>query len=535
MAIMVMATVKNINKVMPAKALLFFLLAPASVIAGEWTFEPNIGLTETYTDNVELTPNKQQSSLVSQIFIGLDTDYNSRYFDFSFSGTETYAAYSHDSDVNDDFQEASLNTRLLLGDTGLQLIASSEINNISQNDADNSLADLVSGDTIQQQVHTGGIQYQANNSDFIVNSSLTYNLIETEDNIGESQGYSFDLTSQNGLSARKVFWQIEGEYDQRENNEFSGKAYNIEGKIGAITSYRFNPFIRVYDEDVKGNVQGANNSNIPSIGPGIRWLPSRHLFIDLAYNFIQEDTTATDDYISASIHWTPSERTTLKADYSQRFYGDSFGFDFSHRNRRLTNSIVYVETIEAFDRSTFVESDLGIFYCPATVDISELSPADCYAENSDINEPNDYILAGFSSISPVENNEFTLNKRLTWTSILTLRRTTFTFNAGTREREALSSGIIDTYFDVSFDINRKTSAHSDISFNARYSENTYDKENTEGSEQDDKYRVLSAVYNRTLAHSLSGFISLQYLDRESSRNDRTYQEARASINITKDF
>lgn len=534
MAITVMATVKSTNKIIPTSALICFLLTPALIWAGEWTFEPNIGLTETYTNNVELSPNSKQSSLVSQAFIGLNTDYKSKYFDFAFKGTETYAAFSHDSDINDDFQEAQVDSRLFIGDTGLQIIASSSIENISKNDTDNSLADLVSGDTIQQQRHNAGLEYNVFNTDFSITSSITYNITNTEDNIGEYEGYSFDLKTKNGRSARNVFWQVDAEFDQRENKDFNGKSYSIEAKVGAITSYRINPFIRAYDEDLTGNILGANSNNsTPSIGPGIRWLPTDHFFIDIAYNFVDENISNSDDYVSTSINWKPSARTFLSAGYSQRFYGDSYDFSFSHKNKRLTNRITYVESLEAFDRNTFIETDLGVFLCPSS-DIEISSPADCFVTNTP-NIPDSYTYTTFTSLTPVENNEFTLNKRLGWKSILALSRTTFTFDISTRDREPLSSGVVDSYLNISFDISRKFSPISTINFKTRYSENIYNKNNPDGAGQKDTYKVLTATYNRKLADSISSFISIQLLDRESTRVDRNYQEARASLNITKDF
>ncbi len=174
MAIMVMATVKNISKNLKgiSQFLVLILLTTPAVLAGEWTFEPSLGLTETYTDNVELSRYNHQSSLVSQFIIGIDGEFSSKKMFFSFAGTETLTAYSHDSELNDDYQTAQVEAVFSLWEKGPQLVASSDISNISTNDSDNSLADLVSGDTIQQQRHNVGIQYNNQNSPHSINSSL---------------------------------------------------------------------------------------------------------------------------------------------------------------------------------------------------------------------------------------------------------------------------------------------------------------------------------------------------------------------------
>ncbi|HBY85023.1 MAG TPA: TIGR03016 family PEP-CTERM system-associated outer membrane protein [Colwellia sp.] len=532
MAIMDMAMAEKISRFqlkLPVFSIIGLFLS-ANSLAGEWQFNPNLGLTETYTNNVELNRLNKQSSLVSQFIIGADANYSSRKLQFSFAGTETLAAYSHDSELNDDYQTLQANTSYSLWQDKLQVIASSSITNISQNDSDNSLADLVSGDTIQQRNHSAGFQFNTANSDYSLFSSILYNLVETEDNIGESNGYTAIINSDNGNAARYVFWQIDGSFTNQENNNFTSENYQLETKIGAITPYKLNPFIRVYNERVTGNLAGSNPDAIPSWGPGVRYQAAKHLIIDVSYNYIRDDSTASDNYISADIDWQPSARTSLKAGYSKRFFGDSYELDFSHRTRRLTNSISYHETIEVFDRNNFRQVNNNI-WCP----ISASGIEDCLPLGETPSDTTGFISVPVSSLEPVEDNEFSLNKRLAWISTLALARTTFILNLSNRDRESLSTGIIDNYLDGRFTVTRRMSARSNFTIYVNYSKNVFDKERPDGPRQEDIYKTLSTTYNRSLASSLNAFITLQYLDRESNIERYTYTEARASINLTKDF
>jgi len=537
MAIMVMATVEKTDKrsIVNALTLITFFITIPSSLAGEWTFEPNLGLTEIFTDNVELTNRNQQSSLVSQLIVGINTEFKSKKAFLSFSGTETLAAFSHDSELNDDFQTIQADGLFTLWKQGPQLVINSNITNVSKNDADNSLSDLVSSDTIQQTRNNAGFQYNTTNSDYSIASSLMYNLVETEDNIGESQGYSATLASKNGNAARKVFWQINGQFSHLENNDLMGENYTIESKLGFITPYKLNPFIRLYSEDISGDVSGTNANSVPTWGPGIRYLAAKHFLIDLSYNYVQDDKSASDDYIAASIDWQPSIRTSLKASYSKRFFGDSYGLDFTHRTKRLTNNISYHETIEVFDRNSFQENDLGNYWCPVTDEQINIFIKDCFVLSRPPTDTTNFQLVPITSRTLIENNEFTLNKRLAWQSTLVLSRTTFTLDLSSRERSGLSSDIVDEYLDASFNITRKTSKKSDIDLRVSYSKNIFDNGNLDGIRQKDIYKTISTTYNRKLASSLKAFITLQYLDRDSTRIDRIYTEARASINITKDF
>ncbi len=534
MAIMATGMAKNINKnsLNRFSVLIPLTLASNIAFAGEWTLGTDLGLTETYSNNVELTPVNHQSSVVSQLSAGFDAKFTSREVDFSFSGTETYAAYSHNSDLNDDYQTAKVDGLFSLWRDGPKFIATSRITNISQNNSNNSLADLVSGDTVQQRAHSAGFQYQTANSSHNFNSSIIYSLTETEDNIGENNGYTANINSENGNAARHVFWQLTGQYSDRENTTSTGTNYNIEAQIGAITSFKLNPFLRFYDEDISGTSFSGNQTTTSSWGPGIRWQASNHFYIDVSYNYV-EDKTASDDYVAANINWQPSQRTSLVVGYNKRFFGDSYNLDFSHRSKRLTNKISYHETVEIYDRDSFQEVGLGEFWCPVGGPFDANS---CFPSSQPPSDTTGFILVPLTGLEPVENNEFSVNKRLAWNSTLALSRTTFAFDIATRERESLSTGIIDDNIDVSLSATRTLSPRSSLRLLTSYREAIFDKNFTPTNpRQKDTYKTVSTTYNRGLASSLSANFTLQYLERDSSQATLTYDEVRAYINITKDF
>ena len=79
------------------------------------------------------------------------------------------------------------------------------------------------------------------------------------------------------------------------------------------------------------------------------------------------------------------------------------------------------------------------------------------------------------------------------------------------------------------------STKSNTTVYVSYRKNVFDKDRPGSPRQEDTYKTLSATYNKSLASSLNTFLTLQYLDRESSFERYTYNEARASINLTKDF
>jgi uncharacterized protein (PEP-CTERM system associated) len=135
----------------------------------------------------------------------------------------------------------------------------------------------------------------------------------------------------------------------------------------------------------------------------------------------------------------------------------------------------------------------------------------------------------------IENNQFSLNKRLDWQTQLSFVRTNFNLTLSNRDRESLSSGIIDNYFSSRLSMTRRLSVKSSLVVYIDYNKNTFNKNLPSGPRQEDTYKIISTSYNKKLASLLSAYVTIQYLDRQSNLENFTYDEGRISINLTKDF
>ncbi|MDO6425477.1 TIGR03016 family PEP-CTERM system-associated outer membrane protein [Thalassotalea sp. 1_MG-2023] len=530
MAIMATDTVKK-NKLAVAITL---CLAALPSVAGDWQFTPTLSLDETYSDNVELNQTNEISSLVSQAAVSLNSTYKTRLLNFDFQSTSTNVWYSHDHDLDDDFHSLSSNVNLRLGASGFSVFGSASIKNQAQNGARNSLADIVSGDVVQVERYSAGINYDVNNSDFSLSSSLAANTSETEDRIGERDGFSGNIITSNGSSARHIFWNANGSYQEQENNDLTSRIYQTEIKIGYITGWKFNPFIRYYDEDNKGSLNQGRTNESNSIGAGFRWEATPRLNIDLSYNTpigddLDIDGNEQEEYVDANINWQPSIRTQLSANYSQRFYGDSYGLNLTHSNRRLTNTISYQEQLQSFTRDNYNLINLGFFWCPEG-DNTEI--ANCYLPGSGDISFDDYQLVNVSDYELIEDNVFSLNKGGSWQSTLALPRTTFNFSLRANERENLETSDIDEMLSTSFEVSRKIGGRSTVKFVASYTERKF-QVNTD-NEREDRYRTITLGYNKSLNKTLNLSVDLRHLNR-SSTSQFNYEEGRVTLKITKDF
>ena len=520
------------------------LICSKLAVAGEWQFDPSIIVDETYSDNVGLTTNNEQSSLVTQVGLNIESTYKAQQAEFNFSSESIYALYSHDHDLDSDYQTLSSDLRVQLWPNGIVAYGGISIDNQSRNGSRNALADIVSADTVQVETYNGGLEYNIDNSDFIVNSSIGYRETNSEDNIGNQKGINSRITSTNGTGARHVFWEVEHDYQDLENNNQKGKQSQSEVKIGWITGYGLNPFLRYYDEDNSGDINNSNRSiESNSYGLGARWLITPRLALNVSYNQpigdnLDLDGDEQEAYVNASVQWQPSPRTKLTANISERFYGTSYGLDFTHRNKRLTNSISYVEDVQTFTRNNFAANLVGFYFCPSS---NITSVADCIIKDEgsifpdNPNEPDNpgFQLFPIQDFTLVEDNVFSLNKTLNWSSVLALPRTTISFIASHQNRENLETFNEDEQSAASLNVSRKVSGRSSISFDLSYTETNLQID-TE-FERIDRYRRYEISYQKSLNSALSFDLSLSYLNRASDNALSNYEEGRVSAKVTKGF
>jgi len=508
------------------------LLFIAPSTAGEFTLEPGLSVSETYSDNILATRDNKESSYVTDASFVLGTSFRSRKLDFGLESRSSYLMYTHDHDLDKTYHavQSTLNIKPIT--SGPIIFASVNIANQSRNNADNLYSDLISGNTIQTEQYQAGIRQEIDNSRFVLSAEIAAFDVRSEDNVGENHGYTSSLSFSNGDGIRSIFWDINGSYYDRSNEDLSGRNYNIEAKVGFNTAWKISPFVRYYDEDYSGNVAVPNRDTTASKGAGLRWQITDHMLLDVSYNYVDDDRIS-DDYLETSFDWQASERTSIFAGYSQRFYGDSYNLKISHKNRRMTNTISYDESLQAFTRDNFITEIVDNVFCPIG---QPINLDNCLDNLDNIDDPSQYGQVNVFGQTPVEDDQFSLYKRLSWNSELALARTTFTLTLSHNERENLTDSNIDKTFISSLSARRKMSGRSNIALTWQFSHVDYNTNAIDTiATQSDYYRNILLSYQRTMAKTLDGDINLEYRNRSTQRNDRDYEELRVSLNLIKKF
>jgi len=532
MAIMVMDMALNKK----AFAAIVFAIVSANTLAGEWQFKPDFVLDETYSDNVNLSVNNNTSSLVSRTGIQLNSTFSSKKLEFTLASKSLYRMYSHDHDKDNDFHTLNTSFRLKLAPKGLVFIGSATISNQARNSSSNALADVISGDTARVENYSSGLEYTIENSAVLLNSRIQYQTTISEDNIGERDGYTVQFTTINGSSARHIYWEGTSGFSSYTNQGRDGELFTGEIKLGLITNYKISPFLRYFDETNEGDLFN-NSSSLESdaYGGGLRWLITPKLLLDISYNTpagtqLDFDGEELEDYTAASIRWEPSQRTQLTIDYGQRFYGESYGLNFAHKNKRLTNKVSYSEEVKAFTRNNYESVALGAFWCPQGQIIDTSS---CFVNNDENINFDDYQLINLSEFVLVEDQALSLNKQLSWSSTLALPRTTFSLSISSLSRENLNTRIEDENQSASFSIKRKVSGKSNLQLSLEYTENH--RSLKQDNEQQDRYRRYSLEYDKSLNSRLTVTLGLSHLNRSSTTQSFNYEEDRVYLKLRKGF
>ena len=537
MAIMAMDTKVNKLVVILSSCCLTF-----TSLAGDWQLKSSVNLDETYSDNIELSQTDKTSGLVTQAGVSLGADYKAQNASLAFNSTSTQAWYSHNHELDQAYNSINTNGRLLLWPNGLTLTGSASLGNQARNSSQNALASIISADLVQTERYQVGLEYNIDNSRYLLNSRANYQMSESEDRLGENKGSSFSFSSMNGSAAKNIFWEASGNYSERKNNNRDSNQYVAEIKVGLITNYHFLPFIRYYDEDNAGKTNRRNNLETNSYGVGFRWQPIPRLLLDVSYN--QPIGTSVDTnneeqkaYLDVELNWQPTSRTHIQAGRSQRFYGDSYSFSLTHKNRRLSNSINYQEQAQSFTRDNYVEVSSDFVCANADIfdNINNLDLSNCSLLTGDTFDPNEFSIITISGLELVEDNDYWLNKTLGWSSVLTLPRTSFTLSLNHSDRENLNSGSSNTTKSASLGANRKLSPSSTLGIQASYNERGYGQSALNQNGQNDKYRRYGINFNKSLNQALNFTLDLDRIDRTSNQARYNYSENRLSLRLSKDF
>lgn len=458
-----------------------FLLISGLAVSGATASEVDLTATAssdlTYSDNIDLTSQGERSGVVSIWSLGAAAVVNGNDGDLSFNYDAYQTLHSVDSSRNELFNELALFANKALYRDNINFSADASITNIAQSIEDNANADIISGDTIETRTLNAQLSYQSNPRGWIdFYASVDGGVTSNEDAIGDNNRFGTDITLQNGTKAKNWFWLTDYSYNRsvaRDSDE-QNYDYTIEQEVGLQPMKRVSPLIRVYYEGYTDD--GGSTVESGSWGPAMRYYWHKRSYFEVGYDFSFHDR----DFWRGSFVFNPNSRTLVEFDYTRRFFGDAYDFSLSHQSKRMTNSITYTEEVRNFERRFLVDGQ----------DIAE----------------------------------YELVKELSINSILSLRRTSFSFEVRAMDRHSLSevSEIGDSkLYGAALTATHRLSKNTSLSGSFNYDKNIFESANER--DRNDYYRLYDISLTNQFSQSLSWDLSFNHA------NSSQYKENRASF------
>jgi uncharacterized protein (PEP-CTERM system associated) len=334
-----------------------------------------------------------------------------------------------------------------------------------------------------------------------------------------------------GKNIRRMNFDISAQYnDTSRANSQNFKSTLVRGEIGF-------PIIQKVDFIVTGNLSeydtgqtgfaGRPNLDTSSYGAGLKWKPSNERNVSVTYNQLDEGDNQTN-YVGLNLAWAFTSRTAFNFDYSKRFYGDAYNFNFKHSLKSLRTSVSYSEELTTYSRLGASTTNItGIFVC----EFGSTDLTDCFQPDS-----LDYQLqAGeeFRATTEIETDitEEVLFRKSGNASIgYDKRKVKISIDTTYRQTEYLESNRLNTNRSLRFNFNYALGRKTDISFTS-----TIAKDQRSESDNTDTIVTTSINFKRNLTRDLKLNVGLRLLDRESDDLERNGNDKRLTVGLNYTF
>lgn len=275
----------------------------------------------------------------------------------------------------------------------------------------------------------------------------------------------------------------------------------------------------------KNDYNGVNNTpdlkDYRYYGLGVFYTPSRRFTLDALYNH-----SDNGDFLSGSVTFNPTLRTTLNATSSKRAYGRSYGLNLTHRARQSNWSLRYQDDLTT-SQQQFLNflGDMYVYTCPTgteylPVGVPPSDPATCTLSN---------IIRVFDQS---QLNQTYLSKSLTGTVNYSLRRNTWTLSLYDNRRDYQSStGGNDSTRGLQASWSLKPAARITYSLTGGMSRNA---SSGIADRQDDLWN-LGLVVTRQFQPKVAGSVEVRHQERESNQASGEYSENSVAARLNMSF
>lgn len=493
------------------------LLFSQQTTAAEWKITPNLNLNETYSDNITLAPQgSKKSDWVTQINPGI-----------ALSGTGSHLKVN----VNYAMQN------LVYAEGSSQDLTRHQLDANANAELIDNLFFLDGRASISQQ------------NAFLLGQHAVDN-INVTGNRTDVKTYSLSPYLRHGFSN---FASSEVRYTHNEaSSGTSGlsdsRTDNIQLQLNSGSAFRTLGWGLNYSNE-KNDYTTIQNTDRESLSGNLNYAvsPKLNLTATGGYeknNYISIGAKPEGSFWTAGLAWAPSTRTSIDASAGQRFFGNTYSFNASHKSRKTLWSLGYNEDITTtqslFSDSVLTDtaSSLNQLWAAQIPDpIARQLFVDSFIQNNGLplflSRPVNYL-----------SNRTFLQKRLHGSVSIAGKKNTLILSLFSALRDAQTPQAQDTALlgTVNQAMNDKTKqvggtalwnwqigSRTSASFSAGYT-----RSNTAFLANTDNNRTYRISLTRQFQPKLSGLLELRRLDQSSSQSSN-YQENAITASLSMKF
>lgn len=384
-----------------------------------------------------------------------------------------------------------------------------------------------------------GLRFKSPQADYLV-LDLNARASQVKSDNGDEQGYAVNSDDKNlrsrltsGDRMNLVTWDITSNYRKSEgasNNDLTSTRHYGNLYFGIYDEFRFLVTGRFESNERFSETEGVSEDlDYDSYGAGLSWGKEAARRVNLTYN---RSGNASDDekesFVGLDVNWAFTSRTSLRAELSRRYFGESGSFSLRHNSKRIRTSVTYSEDLTTFSQIIGAESSDETFVCPA--DASDFS--ECFQPPTidyELNAGEEF--ASFSQLNPIISEEVRLRKALQSSIGYDFRRLRTTLNIRRTSTDFLDSGREQTSELISLRGNLKAGIKTSFTASVNL-QKTEDSLELVQSESETWTANLSV--NRTVGRNSRFTLGYRYIERKTDEID-TLSENRITLSFNYRF
>lgn len=294
------------------------LLFSHQAAAAEWKITPSVNLNETYSDNVTLAPRgSEKSDWVTQINPGVSLNGVGSRLKADASYVMQNLGYAQGNGRSMTRHQLNAGANAELADNLFFLEGQAAISQQNTSQLGPQATDNTSATGNRTDVKTSSISpYLRHHSGDFASSEIRYTHSEVNtgaSGLSDSRTDRIQLQSNSGTAFRTLGWGVNYSNEKTANT-------NIQD---------------IDRESLSGNLRYLITPKLSLTATGGY---EKNSYVSIA-------SKPEDSFWAAGFSWTPSTKTSINASAGQRFFGNTYSLDASHRARSTVWSLGYSEDI----------------------------------------------------------------------------------------------------------------------------------------------------------------------------------------------